>query len=93
MHYEKLFKTSQEIIDWLNNGFKQDSLQSEIKKVTAMLIMEQKQLRKIYDLELCTENDQYNKSLLQDSIESLRQRQERLKTDLLKTIKHGNKKL
>jgi hypothetical protein len=90
---KKLFKTSQEIIDWLNNGFKQDSLQSEIKKVTAMLIMEQKQLRKIYDLELCTENDQYNKSLLQDSIESLRQRQERLKTDLLKTIKHGNKKL
>ena len=89
----KLFKTSQEIIDWLNNGFKQDSLQSEIKKVTAILIMEQKQLRKIYDLELCTENDQYNKSLLQDSIESLRQRQERLKTDLLKTIKHGNKKL
>lgn len=90
---KKLFKTSQEIIDWLNNGFKQDSLQSEIKKVTAILIMEQKQLRKIYDLELCTENDQYNKSLLQDSIESLRQRQERLKTDLLKTIKHGNKKL
>ncbi|RCT56397.1 hypothetical protein [Winogradskyella sp. KYW1333] len=90
---KKLFKTSQEIIDWLNNGFKQDSLQSEIKKVTAMLIMEQKQLRKIYDSELCTENDQYNKSLLQDSIESLRQRQERLKTDLLKTIKHGNKKL
>ena len=89
----KLFKTSQEIIDWLNNGFKQDSLQSEIKKVTAILIMEQKQLRKIYDSELCTENDQYNKSLLQDSIESLRQRQERLKTDLLKTIKHGNKKL
>ena len=90
---KKLFKTSQEIIDWLNNGFKQDSLQSEIKKVTAMLIMEQKQLRKIYDSELCTENDQYNKSLLQDSIESLRQRQERLKTDLLKTIKHGNNKL
>lgn len=90
---KKLFKTSQEIIDWLNNGFKQDSLQSEIKKVTAMLIMEQKLLRKIYDSELCTENDQYNKSLLQDSIESLRQRQERLKTDLLKTIKHGNKKL
>ncbi len=90
---KKLFKTSQEIIDWLNNGFKQDSLQSEIKKVTAILIMEQKQLRKIYDSELCTENDQYNKSLLQDSIESLRQRQERLKTDLLKTIKHGNKKL
>lgn len=90
---KKLFKTSQEIIDWLNNGFKQDSLQSEIKKVTAMLIMEQKQLRKIYDSELCSENDQYNKSLLQDSIESLRQRQERLKTDLLKTIKHGNKKL
>ncbi len=26
---KKLFKTSQEIIDWLNNGFKQDSLQSE----------------------------------------------------------------
>lgn len=90
---KKLFKTSQEIIDWLNNGFKQDPLQSEIKKVTAILIMEQKQLRKIYDSELCTENDQYNKSLLQDSIESLRQRQERLKTDLLKTIKHGNKKL
>ncbi|WP_438964281.1 hypothetical protein [Winogradskyella sp.] len=90
---KKLFKTSQEIIDWLNNGFKQDSLQSEIKKVTAILIMEQKQLRKIYDSELCSENDQYNKSLLQDSIESLRQRQERLKTDLLKTIKHGNKKL
>ena len=90
---KKLFKTSQEIIDWLNNGFKQDSLQSEIKKVTAILIMEQKQLRKIYDSELCTDNDQYNKSLLQDSIESLRQRQERLKTDLLKTIKHGNKKL
>lgn len=90
---KKLFKTSQEIIDWLNNGFKQDSLQSEIKKVTAILIMEQKQLRKIYHSELCTENDQYNKSLLQDSIESLRQRQERLKTDLLKTIKHGNKKL
>ena len=90
---KKLFKTSQEIIDWLNNGFKQDSLQSEIKKVTAMLIMEQKQLRKIYDSELCTENDQYNKSLLQDSMESLRQRQERLKTDLLKTIKHGNNKL
>jgi len=90
---KKLFKTSQEIIDWLNNGFKQDSLQSEIKKVTAMLIMEQKLLRKIYDSELCSENDQYNKSLLQDSIESLRQRQERLKTDLLKTIKHGNKKL
>ena len=90
---KKLFKTSQEIIDWLNNGFKQDSLQNEIKKVTAILIMEQKQLRKIYDSELCTENDQYNKSLLQDSIESLRQRQERLKTDLLKTIKHGNKKL
>ena len=90
---KKLFKTSQEIIDWLNNGFKQDSLQSEIKKVTAILIMEQKQLRKIYDSELCTENDQYNKSLLQDSIESLRQRQERLKTNLLKTIKHGNKKL
>jgi hypothetical protein len=58
-----------------------------------MLIMEQKLLRKIYDSELCSENDQYNKSLLQDSIESLRQRQERLKTDLLKTIKHGNKKL
>ena len=37
---KKLFKTSQEIIDWLNNGFKQDSLQSEIKKVTAILIME-----------------------------------------------------
>ena len=90
---KKLFKTSQEIIDWLNNGFKQDSLQSEIKKVTAMLIMEQKLLRKIYDSELCSENDQYNKSLLQDSIESLRQRQERLKTDLLKTTKHGNKKL
>ena len=90
---KKLFKTSQEIIDWLNNGFKQDSLQSEIKKVTAILIMEQKQLRKIYDSELCSENDQYNKSLLQDSIESLRQRQERLKADLLKTIKHGNKKL
>ena len=90
---KKLFKTSQEIIDWLNNGFKQDSLQSEIKKVTAMLIMEQKLLRKIYDSELCSENDQYNKSLLQDSIESLRQRQERLKTDLLKTIKHGNKRL
>ena len=90
---KKLFKTSQEIIDWLNNGFKQDSLQSEIKKVTSMLIMEQKLLRKIYDSELCSENDQYNKSLLQDSIESLRQRQERLKTDLLKTIKHGNKKL
>ena len=71
---KKLFKTSQEIIDWLNNGFKQDSLRSEIKKVTAMLIIEQKQLRKIYDSELCTENDQYNKSLLQDSIESLRQR-------------------
>lgn len=70
---KKLFKTSQEIIDWLNNGFKQDSLQSEIKKVTAILIMEQKQLRKIYDSELCSENDQYNKSLLQDSIESLRQ--------------------